>query len=77
MSVVAAIQAAQPLGLQAVRDFLWRNEDRLVIAALFVVIATTTAMTLLANVAMVGGPDTGVCVQRTHSFPGYPFPTLH
>jgi hypothetical protein len=77
MAVVAAFRPAQPFGLPEVMRFLQRNVDRVVIAGLFFLIATTTAVALVVSVATAGGMETGVCVQRVHPLPGYAFLTMH
>jgi hypothetical protein len=77
MAVVAVSRPAQPFGLAEVMRFLRRNADRVVIASLFLLIATTTAVALVVSVATAGGMETGVCVQRVHPFSGYAFLTMH
>jgi hypothetical protein len=77
MTVVAEYQAAQPSRLQEIMHLLRRNEDHVVIAGLFLVIAATSGIALLANVAAGSSSEIGVCVQHTHLLPAHFLLSMH
>ena len=57
--------------------FLRRNDDRVVIAGLFLVIAATSSIALLANLAAASSTEIGVCLQHTHLFPAHFLLSMH
>jgi hypothetical protein len=80
MTVVAEFQTAQPSQPQATLGFLWgflrRNEDRVVIAGLVLVIVATTS--LATSLSLPANPaEIGVCRQHVPSFTGHVLLTMH
>ena len=57
--------------------FLRCNEDHVVVAGLFLVIAATSSIALLADFVAGSSSEIGACVQHTHLFPGHFLLSMH
>jgi hypothetical protein len=77
MTVVAAPRPEQPFRLQEILRFLRRNEDRLVIAALYGLVFAMVGIALLANISLARGTATGTCERHVGFASGYAFLTMH